>query len=223
MSELVDLSLSIENGIITYPSSSHQRFESSIVGRIAVEGRETRKFTIGSHCATHIDSMKHFILNGLAVDEIPLSRLIGPAFLIHLGELAPKTIIQEEDIAPFLPKKPVERLVLRSDWSRFWNTSQFYQHWPVLSSSCAQFLVDRGVRLLGIDFPSPDPPRFGEDCSQDCPNHKLFFSHEIILVEYLTNLGMLRAGEIFLMVMPLKLVGFDGSPARVAAYSLEAS
>ena len=49
----------------------------------------------------------------------------------------------------------------------------------------------------------------------------LWIEKEIILAEYLTNLASLSSENIYLMVAPLKLVGFDGAPARVTAYSIE--
>ena len=76
----------------------------------------------------------------------------------------------------------------------------------------------RGFRL---DFPSPDSAYFGNDCSLDSPNHKLLFENNVILVEYLTNIKSLSSNNIYLIVSPLKLVGFDGAPARVTAYSTD--
>lgn len=213
----VDLSLPIEDGMITYPSSVHVPFEASVRGRISVEGRETRKFTMGSHCGTHIDAMRHFLPGGATIDQLPLDQLVGPALLVDLGQRKPGSIIEEDELVPHLARNPVERVVLRTDWSRFWGTKQYYADWPSLSRACTQYLIERGVRLLAIDWPSPDPAYFGEDCSLDCPNHKLLFEREIVLAEYLTNLDKLPPGDIFLIVAPLRLMGFDGAPARIMA------
>ena len=76
------------------------------------------------------------------------------------------------------------------------------------------------MKLIGLDFPSPDSQFFGNKCSIDSPNHKLLFNAEIILTEYLTNLDKLKKGWVFLIVSPLKVIDFDGAPARVTAYNL---
>jgi len=68
INKIIDLSLGLHDGMITYPTASHARFESSIVGRIAIEGRETRKFTMGSHCGTHVDAPRHFFENGKTIE-----------------------------------------------------------------------------------------------------------------------------------------------------------
>ena len=220
MSKIIDLSLPLQDGMITYPPSYHQRFESAILGRIAIEGRETRKFTMGSHCGTHIDAMKHFLKNGKSIDQLPIENLVGVAQLVNLGKLAPGTVIEADFLKSLLPDKKIDRLVLRTDWSRFFNTAQYYQNWPYLSQECTQMLVELEIKLLAIDFPSPDSVYYGDNCSLDCPNHKTLFSKEIILVEYLYNLKRLPSGDIYFIALPLKLIDFDGAPARVVAYSI---
>ena len=127
--QLVDLTLPIEEGMITYPSSVHQRFKASIVGRIDVEGRETRKFTMGSHCGTHVDAMRHFNKKGKTIDQLPLETMVGEATLINLGTLNPGSEIRTEDLKSNLPKY-LKRAVIQTDWSRFWNSRQYYQDWP---------------------------------------------------------------------------------------------
>lgn len=218
--KMVDLSFPLEDGMMTYPTTSHTRFESAIKGRVAIEGRKTRKFTMGSHTGTHIDAIDHFVSEGQTVDEISLDKLIGSAYLLNLGILEPKTVIEPFDIEPLIKGKKIHRLVLQTEWSRFWNTDQYYKDWPFLSQACAQFIVDQEIQVLAMDFPSPDAVYKKGKSAIDSPNHKLFFKNEIILVEYLTNLNALEPGDIFLMALPLKLKNFDGAPARVAAYSM---
>jgi kynurenine formamidase len=218
MSEFVDLTLLLEPGMISYPSPAHPRFESAVIGRIPIEGRATRRLTLGSHTGTHVDAPLHFLPDGEGIDALPVTLLAGDAWLIDLAPATPGTVFSPDDILPKLPGHPVERLLLRTDWSdRFWNTSQFYNDWPVLDRAVTEALIGRGVRLLGIDFPSPDPAYSGADPDLDCPNHKRFFAAGTILVEYLTGLGHLSPGPVFLAALPLKLAGFDGAPARVIA------
>lgn len=215
---VVDLSLPLEDGMITYPTRAHTPFAASVLGRHAVEGRETRKVTLGSHCGTHIDAASHFVPNGETVDQIPLDKLVGPAWLVDVGTLAPGTIIETETILSQLPDGLIQRLLIRTDWSSFWNTAQYYINWPTLAPELVEALIDRGVKVLGIDFPSPDPAI--SPSGVDCPAHQRFLNSGVTLVEYLNNLDKLRPGSIFLIAMPLRLKGFDGSPARVAAFPI---
>lgn len=223
MEKIIDLSLDLKDGMMTYPSTSHIPFESSIVGRIEIEGRETRKFTMGSHCGTHIDAPKHFIKGSKSVTDFDVNDMIGDALLIDLGVLPPKSVIKLNDIKTQFEEnenKEIKRILFRSNWSRFWGTSQFYNDWPYFEEEAIKFLIKKKVKLIGLDFPSPDSQFFGNKCSIDSPNHKLLFNAEIILTEYLTNLDKLKKGWVFLIVSPLKVIDFDGAPARVTAYNL---
>ena len=221
--KVVDLTLGLHNGMITYPTSSHQIFESSIMGRIEIEGRETRKFTMGSHCGTHVDAPKHFIKNGTSIDQFDVNDLVGEALLVDLGVRVPESVINENDIKNCvfeLKKNNLKRVVFKTNWSKHWNSSQYYNNWPYFSEEAMDLLLNCDLKLIGLDFPSPDSAYFGNDCSMDSPNHKKIFNKGIILTEYLTNLDMLNPGKIFLIVSPLKLIDFDGAPSRVLAYNL---
>ena len=107
--KIIDLSLPLEDGMITYPTSSHQRFESSIVGRIEVEGRETRKFTMGSHVGTHVDAMRHFEKGGKTIDQFSLNSLVGVAKIINLGALEPGSVIELHHLAEHFSEKHGKR------------------------------------------------------------------------------------------------------------------
>ena len=223
MNNIIDLSLGLHDGMITYPTTSHARFESSVVGRIAIEGRETRKFTMGSHCGTHVDAPRHFFENGKTIEEYNVNDLVGEALLINLGTMEPGVIIEKEILEKYIieiREKKYKRILFRTDWARFWNTSQFYKDWPYFSADAMELLLQQDIKLIGLDFPSPDSAYFGNDCSLDSPNHKKIFTANVILAEYLTNLDKLTPGKIFLIVMPLKLIGFDGAPSRISAFNL---
>jgi arylformamidase len=223
MSKIIDLSLGLQDGMITYPTAVHHKFESSVMGRIAIEGRETRKFTMGSHCGTHVDAPKHFLENGKTIDEYDVNDLVGEALLVDLGKTDPGRIITKKEIeacAKELRENDIKRVLFRTEWSRFWNTKQFYKDWPYFSDDAMEHLLQQNIKLIGLDFPSPDSAYFGDDCSLDSPNHKKIFHAGVILAEYLTNLDKLNPGKIYLMVMPLKLIGFDGAPSRISAYNL---
>ena len=220
--KIIDLSFDLEKDMITFPSTTQIPFKSSILGRIEKNGRETRKFTMGSHCGTHIDAPKHFIKDGKSVSDIPLDKLFGTAVLIDIGTLNPGQLITKKIIYDKLKKIPKypKKILIRTGWDRFWNTNQYYIKWPYMDYECAKFLCEKRFHLIGMDFPSPDNYDTGLKRGMDSPNHKLFFSKEIVLLEYLNNLNELKEGLVYLMTSPLKLKGFDGAPSRVTAYNI---
>lgn len=222
--KIIDLSLELHDGMMIYPSDSQVPFKSIILAKIDKDGRETRKFTMGSHCGTHIDAPKHFIKNSKSVVDYDLNDLVGNALLIDLGNLPPNSIIKLNDFKDQLDQanlnSKVKRVVFRSYWSKYWGTYQYFKEWPYFDRESIQYLIQSDIKLIGLDFPSPDCKFGNNNCNEDSPNHKLIFNAEIILTEYLTSLDKLDVGMIHLSVLPLKLVGFDGSPARVIAYNI---
>jgi arylformamidase len=215
--KIIDLSLPIEEGMMTFPTHWHPVVEVTILGRHGIEGRETRKLVLGTHIGTHADAPRHFIPNGTAIDEIPLDILIGPATVADFPGCRALQEIDVSDLKEKLGGKIPQRLILRTGWSKYFGDMKFYNEYPFLSENAAKWLVEHGVKLIAMDTPSPDNPAHSRATPKDSPNHKTLLGAGVVLVEYLTNLQALTAPEVELIVMPLKLRGCDGSPARCVA------
>src|ERR1700678_963946 len=215
--KIIDLSHPIEEGMMTFPTHWHPVVEITILGRHGIEGRETRKVVLGTHIGTHADAPRHFIPNGQTIDEIPLDLLIGPATVVDFTGCQPLQPIDIADLEQKLHGKIPAGLILRTGWSEYFGNLKFYNEYPFLSENAAQWLVEKGVRLIAMDTPSPDNPAHSRGTPKDSPNHKVLLGAEVVLVEYLANLKSLTAPEVELIVLPLKLKGCDGSPARCVA------
>jgi arylformamidase len=215
--KIIDLSLPIEEGMMTFPTHWHPVVEITILGRHGIEGRETRKLVLGTHIGTHADAPRHFIPKGTTIDEIPLDILIGAATVADFPGCRPLQEIDVADLEEKLGGKFPQRIILRTGWSKYFGEMKFYNEYPFLSENAAKWLVENGVKLLAMDTPSPDNPAHSRGTPKDSPNHKVLLGAGVVLVEYLTNLQALTASEVELIVMPLKLKGCDGSPARCVA------
>ncbi len=218
--KIIDLSLSLHEGMMTFPTHWHPVVEISILGRHGIEGRETRKMVLGTHTGTHTDAPLHFIPNGKGIDEVPLEVLVGEATVVNF---APATANQEIGV-PALKhalkstgEKAPTRLILRTDWSDHFGQMSYYNNYPYFSEDAARWLVDGGCRLIAMDTPSPDNPAHSRASGHDSPNHKVLLGAEVVLVEYLCNLRSLSRPIVELVVLPLKVKGADGSPTRCVA------
>jgi len=215
--KIIDLSLVIEEGMMTFPTPWHPVVEITILGRHGIEGRETRKVVLGTHIGTHADAPRHFIPGGRTIDEIPLDILIGPASIADFTGCGSLHEIDVPELKEKLGAAVPSRLILRTGWSEYFGNLKFYNEYPFLAENAAQWLVENGVRLIAMDTPSPDNPAHSRGTPKDSPNHKVLLGAGVVLVEYLANLKSLTAREVELIVMPLKLKGCDGSPARCVA------
>jgi arylformamidase len=215
--KIIDLSLPIEEGMMTFPTHWHPVVEITILGRHGIEGRETRKIVLGTHVGTHADAPRHFIPNGGTIDNVPLDVLIGPATVVDFTGCAPLQEITVASLKQKLNNQVPGRLILRTGWSDYFGNLKFYNEYPFLSEEAAQWLVEQGVRLIAMDTPSPDNPAHSRGTPKDSPNHKVLLGAQVVLVEYLSNLKSITTPEVELIVLPLKLKGCDGSPVRCVA------
>lgn len=220
--KLIDITYPIHEGMTTFPVHWHPHVEITQLGRFGIEDRESKKLTIGTHTGTHLDAPRHFVPNGLTIEKVSLDTLIGPAKIIDFSHISELTEIQIPDIKKQLAESRPKRLVLRFDWSRQWGNLSFYTKHPFISKDAAQWLVDNGVKLLGMDTPQVDNPIHGRGNDPDSPIHKILLGAEIIQIECLTNLNMIEVEDFELIALPLPIKEGDGAPARcVARVSLE--
>lgn len=214
---IIDLSFSIENGMTTFPTYWHPSVEITVLGHHTSENRETRKIVLGSHTGTHCDAPRHFIPGGMTLDRLPLEVLVGPAFVVDMSNIPPFKEVGVDLFEELIGDRAVERLILRFDWSENWGEQNYYNDHPYISEKAATWLVNRGIKLLAMDTPTPDDPRNGRGSEKDSPVHKLLLENNIVLVEYLCNLKKLTQKNVELIVLPLKIYEGDGAPARCIA------
>lgn len=213
----IDLTFPIHEGMTSFAAHWHPTVEITQMGRHEAENRETRKLVLGTHTGTHCDAPRHFIPGGETIDNIPVDVLIGPAVILDLSDASLRQRIEAADLGGRLGERRPERLILRYDWSTRWGGTSYYTDHPFLSPDAAQLLVDRGVRVLGMDTPMPDDPAHGSGNDPDSPIHRILLGAGVVLVEYLANLNEVRTVDIDLIVLPLKIRDGDGAPARVVA------
>lgn len=214
--KIIDLTHPIEEGMITFGAHWHPVVSIKQLGRINMEGRESREITFGTHTGTHVDAPLHFIDNGKSIDKISLDNLIGPIQIIDYSHLKENDAVTKEMLMKI---NVTERMLFKFGWGKYWNQKKFYHEYPHFTKDAAEFLVSKNVKLLAYDTPSPDDSRTVLGSQNDSEIHKIFLRNSIILVEYLANLNAItNYMDWNIVVAPLKIRGADGSPARVFIY-----
>lgn len=166
------------------------------------------QLSMGVHTGTHIDAPFHFEPDGKAVDELSIDTLIGPCHVVEMLDI--KESIGLSELAG-LDLDGVVRILFKTKNSIWWEKGEkrFQKDFIYISEQGARFLVNKGVKLVGIDYLSVE--RFD---SLDYATHHLLLQNQVIIVEGL-NLSGVCTGEYELIALPLKLKGADGGPARV--------
>jgi arylformamidase len=160
---------------------------------------------LGSHTGTHIDAPRHFLRDGAPVDAIPLERLIGPALVLDIPRdviAIGATQLRSRDL------QGIRRVLFRTRNSPLLENPQFTPEYAALALDGAEYLLRRGVELVGIDYLSIE--RFG---SEDHPVHRMLLQREVVIVEGLA-LSQVPEGRYQFICLPLRLSGLDGAPAR---------
>lgn len=168
---------------------------------------EVSILAMGSHTGTHVDVPAHMLRGGARLDDIPLDCLVGPVRVIDLRRI-PGHI--EARHLRRLVRKGVKRVLFRTKNSARWKILRaFDAGFVALSGDAAEFLVEKGVRLVGVDGLSVDRAGSGTH-----PAHRALLGAGIVVVEGL-NLDGVPAGRYQLFCGPLRVARGDGAPARV--------
>tara|TARA_X000001036_G_C20658984_1_gene798146 strand:+ start:810 stop:1445 length:636 start_codon:yes stop_codon:yes gene_type:complete len=207
----------MEEGMQTFPTHWHPFFEKTQLGRHGIENRETHKIVCGTHTGTHIDAPRHFIKNGMTVEKIPIEWLIGPATIVDLKDFGKKQEVNRDTLENRINGRDTKRLLLNFGWDKKLNTMAYYDDCPYLSEEAAEFIVQAGCVLVGLDTPMPDNPKYGFGCPIDSPIHKILLGNDVILCEYMINLSKITTSNCELIILPIKIVGGDGAPVRAIA------
>ncbi len=204
--KIIDISLPIEEGIITYPGDA--QFSKTAICTIERSGCNMTKLILGTHTGTHIDAPLHFLKDGDAIDQIPLSHFIGQAQVIEVDEQEINSTVIKKQL-----KDGIERVLFKTRNSELYKTKAFSKNYTYLTEDGAIFLTEAGIKLVGIDYISIE--RFG---TPDFKVHKILFQKNICILEGI-NLSAVAAGIYTLIALPLRLKGLDGSPVRAVLIS----
>ena len=210
---IIDLTHDMEQGMPCFNADWHIPFSSETLGTIESVGRNTKKLTLGSHTGTHMDAPRHFIPDGITITEIPLTTLCGDVTLVDLRRLPDNTAVTAEMLRG---RDLHEKVICVFGWDKHWSTGDYYANYPYFSEEAAQYLVDSGVKLLGLDTPSPDNSKTPLHAENDSVIHKLFLKNGVILVEYLAASEITDyTAKYQIIALPMKIKNSDGAPARV--------
>ncbi len=207
MTEYFDISLTISSELSHWPGSPAPQLTRTR-DMCCGDAVNDSVLTCGVHTGTHVDAPIHFLADGADVTTLPLEVLIGPAVVAHLPTV---DAVTPADLDSLHLPAGTERLLLRTRNSEGWQRGdrEFNPDFVALTAEAARWVVERGLRLIGVDYLSVQ--RF-----RDTPEtHTTLLSAGVVIVEGL-NLAAITPGVYKLFCLPLKLAKGDGAPARAA-------
>lgn len=202
--QIFDISMPISMAIQRWPGSPPVILEGKQVG-----SSYTTMLSMGLHTSTHIDFPYHFIPQGKRQDDYTLDRFIGMTRVI---EIESSTTIRVRDL---VNKKinQVDKILFKTRNSKLWGENDFSTDFVGLDNDAAQYLVDCGVKLVGIDYLSIQPYDAVDDSV-----HNILLNNDVLILEGI-NLCNIEAGNYHLYCCPLNIVGVEASPVRALLIS----
>ncbi len=228
----IDLTYPFDETTIYWPTDKSFHWEKTKWG-VSDDGHwyASATYAASEHGGTHLDSPIHFARGGATTDQIPLSRLIGPAVVVDVSRACRDDrdyLLRDADLAAWesvhgrIPDGAI--VLVRTGWGRFWPDKKAYLgsdtpgdtanlHFPGISREAAEWLVSRRkVSGVGLDTASLD-----HGPSRDFVAHRVLNGAGIFGLENVANLDQVPESGATLIALPMKIKGGSGGPTRVIA------
>jgi len=203
MAFYIDLSHPISDAMPVYPGDAAVSLQQ--IASYRAEGHTNFVLSTGMHSGTHLDGPMHLTESLTRIAELQLEKFCGKGFLVDV--VGQKTIDMPE--SAFNQLQPGSVVLFYSGFDQYFQQQDYYVNYPEITESTAQALVRKKVKIVGMDFPSPDYTPF--------LIHDILLNNQILILENLTNLSaLLPYREFELLAFPLKIEA-DSSPVRVVA------
>ncbi len=198
--KFIDLSVPINEHTPVYPGDPVTSIRPQ--GTLEKDGYEVHFVCLGTHVGTHIDAPSHILARGKSLDQFPLEWFSGRGIYIKIEanfnlEVVKKASLAKDDIVLF-----------DTGMSNVYYQPGYFHEYPPITEEIANYLVEREVKMVGVDMCSVDYDPF--------PIHQILLAHDILIIENLTGLAKLQGQSFTIHAFPLPLQ-LDASPTRVVA------
>ena len=200
----IDISMPIDPEIAIFDGNPPYRREltqSIAAGDVA----NVSRLELGAHTGTHFDAPIHFIEGAPASESIPLDACIGPAWVVDARGV--RGTIDRAALAGLDIPDGETRLLFKTTNSALWDAPGFSRSFVAIDGGAAEALVERGARLVAVDYLSVAPFGYG------VPTHRALLGGGVVILEGV-DLRLVDPGPVDLLCLPIRLVGSDGVPAR---------
>ena len=190
-----DISIPVSPETVVWPGDPPVELE-RVSSMDAGAGVNVSRLSIGVHVGTHVDAPHHFLNDHRTVESLPLSILIGPAQVIQIPDEVSMISADVLEKASFPPG--TQRLLLKTRNSHIWEDGgkEFHLEFVALDETGATWIVQHGIKLIGIDYLSIAPFNLSE------PPHQILLKPGVIILEG-ADLSAVPPGSYYLYCLPL--------------------
>lgn len=202
---VVDVSVPLRDAMTVYRGNPAVRIKPAMTLR--KDGVNLSEICLGSHTGTHVDAPRHFVRGAAGIDQVDLERFVGPAFVADLRRV--RGGIGAEDLERAGVPRRSARVLLRTSNSRLWHPARpFTTEFVYLAPDGADWLLQRGARLVGIDYLSIEGFHV-----EGAPTHKRLLGAGVPILEGL-DLFRVEPGRWNMIALPLRIENGDAGLTR---------
>lgn len=213
--EMVDLSRVIYDGmpkIPILPDVHVQKFLSLEKGAPL----NVTELSLPCHAGTHVDAPIHIVANGKSIDQLPLDAFVGIGAVISIKKNGGEEVTAKDLENSGVNVGRGDILMLHTGWDEKFESPDYNLH-PYLSVDAAEWMVQKKIKMFGIDCITVDLPTPLRPKGFDFPVHRTLLGNEILIAENVTNLGAIVGKKTRIMALPLRIKGSDAGHARIIA------
>ncbi|MBT3181221.1 MAG: cyclase family protein [Deltaproteobacteria bacterium] len=202
MKKFYDVTLPIENGMKVYPGDMNVSIDR--IAKIEDDGCDVRELHFSSHVGTHIDAPCHFIEGAKTLDDMSFDLMVGEVQVVETdADVIDRKVLKNLKIDYW------KVIFFKTKNGALWSLDKFSENFVSLTKDAAEFLVEKGTKLVGIDYFSIETFH-----THEYPVHKKLLGNDIFIVESL-YLNDVPAGRYNLHCLPIRLSRADGASARI--------
>lgn len=198
--QIIDLSVLLNDKTPVYPGDPAIVIKPA--GVFDKDGFNDHLVSVGTHVGTHIDAPFHMLADGETLDQIPVDKFVGSGCYIKVDGEFDLEAIKQVDI------REGDIVLFHTGAIEYYHEPRYYQDTPEMPEDVAHYLVEKKIKMVGMDMSGPDEQPF--------KTHKILLGGGVLIIENLTNLDKLAGKDFTVYALPIKLE-LDGAPARVIA------
>jgi kynurenine formamidase len=232
---LVDLSMPVDNDMVTFPRVAKPKIEmhetwQEFAERIGAAEHgatwltATCRVELNDHAGTHLDTLRHMNDDAGGAETIPLEYCYGDGVLLDFRHKARGAGITAADVQAELCRiqytlKPLDIVLIMTGAGAYQNEERYLTDHSGMTRESTLWLIDQGIKVMGIDAVTFDPPVWAMfERKQFWEAHLVMREREYYHLENLTNLDQIGRSHGFkLSVFPIKWVNTTGAPVRAVA------
>lgn len=174
------------------------------------------QISLACHAGTHVDAPIHVVPNGKSIEELPLEAFVGPGAVIPVKKKGGEEVTARDLGSSGVTVSRGDILMLYTGWDEKFESPDYNVH-PFFSVDAAQWMVEKGIKLVGIDCITVDLPTPLRQKGFDFPVHRTLLGNGVLIAENVANLGRIVGKKSRIMAFPLRVKGSDAGHARIVA------